>query len=60
MNKEQEATKLYSKVFSGNEVLQRSFIGIFLAIAIAFMFLPFLSSMIYYVITGGAFPGLVF
>jgi Zn-dependent protease len=42
------------------QVLEQSFIGIFLAIALAIMFLPYLSSFIYYFITGSPFSGLAF
>lgn len=41
-------------------VLEQSFIGIFLAIAIAITFLPVLSSIIYYLFVGNSFPGLTF
>jgi Zn-dependent protease len=40
--------------------LEGSFIGIFLAIALAIMFLPYLSSIVYYLITGLPFAGLAF
>jgi len=41
-------------------LLEQSFIGIFLAIALAIMFLPALSSLIYYLFVGSPFPGLTF
>jgi len=46
-----------SRIF---QVLSASPISIFLAIAIAIMFLPFLSSLFYYLIVGSPFPGLTF
>jgi len=42
------------------QVLERSFVGIFLAIMLAIAFLPFLSSLFYYFITGEPFGGLAF
>lgn len=41
-------------------VLEQSPLSIFLAIAVAIMFLPFLSSLIYYSIVGSSFLGLTF
>ncbi len=41
-------------------LLNQSFIGIFLAIALAIMFLPYISSFIYFIITAHPFLGLVF
>jgi len=40
--------------------LERSLIGIFLAIMLAIMFLPFFSQIIYYLMTGSPFPQLIF
>jgi len=42
------------------QVLAASPLSIFLAIVIAIMFLPFLSSLFYYLIVGNPFPGLTF
>jgi len=42
------------------QVLEQSLVGIFLAVAIAIMFLPFLSSLIYYLFAGVPFMGLTF
>jgi len=42
------------------QVLERSFIGIFLAIFIAILFLPFISQFIYFFFTGSPFLALAF
>jgi len=42
------------------QVLQGSFIGIFLALFLAIMFLPPLANFFYYLFTGHSFPGLIF
>jgi len=42
------------------QVLQGSFIGIFLALFLAIMFLPPLANFFYYLFTGYSFPGLIF
>jgi Zn-dependent protease len=58
-----DGSKLLMDFFPQSRMLQgleRSFIGIFLAIALAIMFLPYLSSFVYYFITGSSFPGLAF
>lgn len=40
--------------------LEQSFIGIFLAIALAIMILPYISSFIYYLFVGSPFMGIIF
>ncbi len=58
-----DGSKLLMDFFPQSEALrflEQTFIGIFLAIALAIMFLPYLSSFIYYLIVGGPFPGLTF
>lgn len=58
-----DGSKLLMDFFPQSRVLQifeRSFIGIFLAIILAIMFLPSLSSLIYYLIVGVRFSGLTF
>jgi len=40
--------------------LEQSLVGVFLAIILAMMFLPFLSSALYWLITGSGFPQLAF
>ncbi|RLC35341.1 MAG: site-2 protease family protein [Candidatus Nealsonbacteria bacterium] len=42
------------------QVLQSSFIGIFLALFLAIMFLPPLAGFFYYLFAGHSFPGLIF
>lgn len=41
-------------------VLERSFIGVFIAIAVAIIFLSPLSYVVYYFFAGNTFPGLIF
>ncbi len=58
-----DGSKLLMDFFPQSRILQplgQSFIGIILALAVAFMFLPYISSFFYYLIVGGSFPGLVF
>ena len=58
-----DGSKLLMDFFPGSRVLaalEYSFIGIFLAIALAMMFLPFLSSLIYYLFVGTPFLSLAF
>lgn len=58
-----DGSKLLMDFFPQSRILQifeRSFIGIFLAIILAIMFLPSLSSLVYYLIVGAPFPGLTF
>jgi Zn-dependent protease len=58
-----DGSKLLMDIFPQSRILQvleQSFIGIFLAIALAIMFLPYLSSFLYYFITGSVFTGLAF
>jgi Zn-dependent protease len=58
-----DGSKLLMYFFSSSRVFQflgHSFLGIFLAIMLAFMFLPSLASLFYYFITGSVFLGLAF
>lgn len=58
-----DGSKLLMDFFPRSRILQaleQSFIGIFIAIILAIMILPFLASLIFYLIVGGAFPSVIF
>ncbi len=58
-----DGSKLIMDFFPQSRILQilaASPLSIFLAIIIAITFLPFLSSLLYYLIAGSPFPGLTF
>ncbi|KPJ55804.1 hypothetical protein AMJ49_06315 [Parcubacteria bacterium DG_74_2] len=58
-----DGSKLLIDLFPQSQslrILEQSFIGIFLAIALAIMILPIISSVFYYVIVGSLFSGLIF
>ncbi len=58
-----DGSKLLMDIFPQSQalrVLEQSFIGIFLAIALAIMILPVISSVIYYAFVGNVFQGLIF
>lgn len=58
-----DGSKLLMDVFpraKGLQFLGSSFIGIFLALILALMFLPFIASLVYYLLVGSSFPQLIF
>jgi len=58
-----DGSKLLTDIFPNFKIanfLTTSFIGIFLALVLAIMFLPFVSNYIYYIIVGLPFPSLIF
>lgn len=58
-----DGSKLLMDFFPRSRVIQslgQSFIGIILAVMIAFMFLSYISSFVYYLIVGNSFLGLTF
>lgn len=58
-----DGSKLLFDLFPNSAIVQRmgtSFLGVFLALIIAFMFLGTIASVFYFFIVGNAFPGLVF
>ncbi len=58
-----DGSKLLMNFFPRSKVIQaleRSYVGIFIAIMLAIIILPYLSSISYYIVTGSPFPGLAF
>ena len=58
-----DGSKLLMDIFPKTRVMQSlgaSFMGIFLALILAIMFLPFISNLLYYLIVNSPFPQLAF
>lgn len=46
--------------FKGFQILAVSLVGVFLALIVALMFLPFIANLLYFLFVGASFPGLIF